>query len=74
MRRFTEVQEAQLGAITEKCRTLSNSVRIRAALEERDIDDLYRNALTELHTISNRQLRPLRRVRTKFREQHFSFT
>ena len=51
MRRFTEVQEAQLGAITERCRTLSSSVRMRAALEERDVDDLYRNALTELHTI-----------------------
>src|SRR5205085_5629655 len=29
----------------------SHSVRIRAALEERDIDDLYRNALTELRDV-----------------------
>ena len=51
MRLFTELQEAQLQAITERCRTLSHSVRLRAALEERDVDDLYRNALTELQGI-----------------------
>jgi hypothetical protein len=51
MRLFTELQEAQLDAITERCRTLSRSVRLRAALEERDVDDLYRNALTELQGI-----------------------
>ena len=55
MRRFTEVQEAQLDAVTEKCRTLSTSVRLRAALEERDVDDLYQNALTELQTVVDPQ-------------------
>jgi len=30
MRLFTELQEAQLDAITERCRTLSRSVRLRA--------------------------------------------
>src|SRR6267143_1352023 len=45
---FLKIQEAQSGAITEKCRALSRAVRLRAALEERDVDDLYQNALTEL--------------------------
>ena len=45
---FLKIQAAQSEAITEKCLTLSHSVRLRAALEERDVDDLYQNALTEL--------------------------
>jgi signal transduction histidine kinase len=48
---FLKIQEAQSEAITEKCRELSHAVRLRAALEERDVDDLYRNALTELEGI-----------------------
>lgn len=48
---FLKIQETQSEAINEKCRTLSHSVRIRAALEERDVDDLYRNALTEFEGI-----------------------
>jgi signal transduction histidine kinase/CheY-like chemotaxis protein len=48
---FLKIQEAQSEAITEKCRALSHAVRLRAALEERDVDDLYRNALTELEGI-----------------------
>jgi signal transduction histidine kinase len=51
MRLFTALQETRLSAITEKCRALSHSVRLRAALEERDVEDLYRNALTELQGI-----------------------
>ncbi len=45
---FLKIQEAQSAAITEKCRALSRTVRLRAALEERDVDDVYRNAVTEL--------------------------
>ena len=45
---FLKIQAAQSEAITEKCLTLSHSVRLQAALEERDVDDLYQNALTEL--------------------------
>ena len=45
---FLKIQEAQSEAITEKCRVLSHAVRVRAALEERDVDDMYQNALTEL--------------------------
>lgn len=45
---FLKIQEAQSEIITEKCLSLSRSVRLRAALEERDVDDLYQNALTEL--------------------------
>lgn len=48
---FLKIQEAQSDAITEKCRALSHAVRLRAALEERDIDDAYQNALTELEGI-----------------------
>jgi signal transduction histidine kinase len=51
VRSFLAVQEAQSSAIMEKCRTLSQSVRLRAALEERDVDDLYQNALAELQGI-----------------------
>jgi signal transduction histidine kinase len=51
MRLFSALQDARLGVIMGKCRTLSHSVRVRAALEERDIDDLYQNALTELQGI-----------------------
>jgi signal transduction histidine kinase len=45
---FLKIQEAQSDIITEKCLVISHAVRLRAALEERDIDDLYQNALTEL--------------------------
>ncbi len=51
MRLFAALQDARLSEITGKCRALSHSVRLRAALEERDVDDLYRNALTELQGI-----------------------
>jgi signal transduction histidine kinase len=51
MRLFTALQAARLGVIMGKCRTLSHSVRLRAALEERDVEDLYQNALTELQGI-----------------------
>ena len=53
MRLFTALQDARRQAITEKCRALSHSVRLRAALEEEDVEDLYRNALTELGGILN---------------------
>jgi signal transduction histidine kinase len=48
---FLKIQEAQSDAITEKCRALSHAVRLRAALEERDVDDMYQNALTEFEGI-----------------------
>ena len=51
LRSFLAVQDLQASAVTDRCRALSQSVRLRAALEERDIDDLYRNALTELQGI-----------------------
>lgn len=53
MRLFTALQEARLAVITEKCRSVSHSVRLRAALEERDVEDLYRNAPTELQGVFN---------------------
>ena len=51
VRSFLAVQRAQSSEIADKCRALSHSVRLRAALEEGDFDDLYRNALTELQGI-----------------------
>ncbi|HEX8899420.1 MAG TPA: hybrid sensor histidine kinase/response regulator, partial [Chthoniobacterales bacterium] len=45
---FLKIQAAQSEVITEKCLALSHSVRLRAALEEHDADDLYENAITEL--------------------------
>jgi signal transduction histidine kinase len=51
---FLKIQEARSEAITEKCRALAHSVRLRAALEERDVDDVYRNAVTELGEVVDR--------------------
>jgi PAS domain S-box-containing protein len=35
-------------AVEERCRLLARSVRIRAALQEDDVDDLYENAIAEM--------------------------
>src|ERR1043166_7273404 len=51
LRSFLAVQDTQSNAIAEKCRAVARSVRLRAALEERDVDDLYANALTELQDV-----------------------
>jgi len=51
VRSFLAVQDAQSSVIAEKCRALARSVRLRAALEEHDAEDLYRNALAELQGI-----------------------
>jgi signal transduction histidine kinase/CheY-like chemotaxis protein len=51
LRSFVAVQDLRSSAIAEKCRDVSRSVRLRAALEEKDVDDLYRNASTELQEI-----------------------
>jgi signal transduction histidine kinase/CheY-like chemotaxis protein len=48
---FLAMQQTRSSAIMERCRVVSQSVRLRAALEERDIDDLYRNAVSELQGI-----------------------
>ncbi len=42
------IQEARLATATERCRGLARSVRIRAALAENDLEDLYENARIEL--------------------------
>src|SRR5256886_6333868 len=51
LRSFLAVQNLRSGAVAEKCRNVSRSVRLRAALEEKDVDDLYRNALAELQEV-----------------------
>ena len=53
LRSFLAVQDLRSSAVAEKCRDVSRSVRLRAALEEKDVDDLYRNALTELQGVFN---------------------
>src|SRR5205085_4350089 len=51
VRSLLAVQDLRSGAVAEKCRDVSRSVRLRAALEEKDVDDLYRNALAELQEV-----------------------
>jgi signal transduction histidine kinase len=53
VRSFVALQRARAGTVTEKCLALAHSVRLRAALEEHDIEDLYQNALTELQPVLN---------------------
>src|SRR5207249_8285116 len=47
VRSLLAVQDLRSGAVAEKCRDVSRSVRLRAALEEKDVDDLYRNRSEE---------------------------
>jgi len=49
------IQEMRQSVVAERCRALAHSVRIRAALEEQDNDDLYRNAEVELRDILARE-------------------
>src|SRR5579862_2969160 len=44
-------QEARQAAVADRCRHLARSVRIRAALEEDDVEDLYANAAIELRDL-----------------------
>ncbi len=48
---FSALQETRRRAVLEKCRAVSRSVRLRAALEEDDAVDLYQNAATELQDL-----------------------
>ena len=48
-------QEVRLTAIAERCRTLARSLRIRAAIEEGVIEDLYLNAEVELRDVLERR-------------------
>ena len=54
IRSFLALQEGRSRAIKAKCWTLAQAVRLRAALEELDIEDLYQNARTELGEILDR--------------------
>src|SRR5471030_2219038 len=42
------VQEARQAEVSDRCRSLAKSVRIQAALEEQDVEDLYAIARIEL--------------------------
>lgn len=50
--------ETRLAAITERCRTLAKAVRIRASLEENDVEDLYLNAAVELRDVLENEAEP----------------
>ena len=43
--------DARQTAVEERCRAMARSVRIRAALEEDDVEDLYENARVELRDV-----------------------
>ena len=45
------VQETRRAAVAGRCRALANAVRIRAALEENDVKDLYANGAVELRDV-----------------------
>lgn len=51
VRSSAEAERVRMAAVQEKCRILARSVRLRAALEEHDDEDLYRNAATELRDL-----------------------
>src|SRR5207253_10323794 len=53
LRSSLAVQDLRSSAVAEKCRDVSRSVRLRAALEEKDVDDLYRNSRIELSGLFN---------------------
>lgn len=54
---FLAVEQARSDAIKEKCRAISHSVRLRAALEEREVEDLYENALSEFQSVLSAPLK-----------------
>jgi signal transduction histidine kinase/ActR/RegA family two-component response regulator len=73
LRSFLTVQDLRSGAIAEKCRKLSRSVRLRAALEEKDVDDLYQNALAELQEIFSAYEQPANNAEHSTRASFFRF-
>jgi len=67
-------QNARQAAVSEQCRSLAHVVRIQAALEEGDVEDLYANARIELRNVledggipsSNRSTGPPRAIFFRF--------
>ncbi|MEN9675817.1 MAG: hypothetical protein RIS76_1713, partial [Verrucomicrobiota bacterium] len=56
--RFTELQDARLSAVRERCLSVvTTSVRLRAAAEENDVPLLYEVAADELRTLDGNSLR-----------------
>lgn len=53
-----DAQDARQAVVSEQCRQLARSVRIRAALEEEDIDDLYANGRIELRAVLGTDIDP----------------
>jgi len=73
LRSFLAVQDLRSSAVAEKCREISRSVRLRAALEEKDVDDLYRNALTELQDVFDPSLGATNSDDERIRASFFRF-
>ena len=48
VRSFLALEQNRSRVIKARCWALAQAVRLRAALEERDTEDLYENARTEL--------------------------
>jgi class 3 adenylate cyclase len=59
---FSSMQEARLAPVKAKCLALSQSVRLRAAMEERDLRLLYDTARNELREILDEPLRQRRQL------------
>src|SRR5438067_6771407 len=76
LRSFLAVQNLRSNAVADKSRDVSRSVRLRAALEEKDVDDLYRNALAELQDVfvpnepADSAERPMRAAFFRFVDLH----
>jgi len=47
------LEEGRQAAVEERCRLLARSVRIRAALQEDDVQDLYENAAVEMPDVGD---------------------
>ena len=73
LRSFLAGQNLRSSAVAEKCRDVSRSVRLRAALEEKDVDDLYRNALTELQGVFDPETAATSSPDEKIRASFFRF-
>jgi len=54
VRSFLALEQNRSRAVKARCWALAQAVRLRAALEERDTEDLYENARTELGEILDR--------------------
>ena len=67
-------QEVRFAALAQRCRGLANSVRIRAALAESDVRDLYENAAIELREVLESETRGAGDGQTSVHASFYRFT